>query len=252
MLTKRIIPCLDVDKGQVVKGKSFVNLVNAGDPVKLAKKYYEDGADELVFLDITASIENRKTILNIVEKVSKQVFIPLTIGGGVKTIDDIKGLLNHGADKVSINTAGILDKELFFKASNYFGSQAIVGAIDAKQNKNNWEIYSHGGRKKTGLDAIKWAKELNKLGVGELLVTSMDQDGNTSGYDIDLLYKISTDVNIPIIASGGAGTPDHMYEALTKGNADAVLAASIFHFQEYTINNVKEILSKKGIQIRYE
>ena len=199
-----------------------------------------------------ASKNHEKLILNIVEKVAKQVFIPLTIGGGVKTIDDIKELLNHGADKVSINTAGILDKELFYKASNYFGSQAIVGAIDAKQNKNNWEIYSHGGRKKTGLDAIKWAKELNKLGVGELLVTSMDQDGNTSGYDIDLLYKISANVNIPIIASGGAGTPDHMYEALTKGNADAVLAASIFHFQEYTINNVKEILSKKGIQIRYE
>lgn len=252
MLTKRIIPCLDVDKGQVVKGKSFINLVTAGDPVKLAKKYYDDGADELVFLDITASVENRKTILSIVEKVSKQVFIPLTIGGGIKSVDDIKILLNHGADKVSINTAGILDKELICKAANYFGSQAIVGAIDAKQNNKTWEVYSHGGRHNTGMDAIKWAQDLNNLGVGELLVTSIDQDGKTTGYDINLLREISTKVNIPIIASGGAGSPEHMYEALSKGNADAVLAASIFHFGEYTINNIKEILYSKGIQVRNE
>ena len=252
MLKNRIIPCLDVKNGRVVKGINFVDLKDAGDPVEQAKIYSDGGADEICFLDITASNENRDTIYDVVKETSKKCFVPLTVGGGVRSVEDINKLLNCGADKVSINTAGILDKELFYKASNYFGSQAIVGAIDAKQNKNNWEIYSHGGRKKTGLDAIKWAKELNKLGVGELLVTSMDQDGNTSGYDIDLLYKISANVNIPIIASGGAGTPDHMYEALTKGNADAVLAASIFHFQEYTINNVKEILSKKGMKIRYE
>ena len=252
MLTKRIIPCLDVDKGQVVKGKSFINLIAAGDPVKLAKKYYDDGADELVFLDITASVENRKTILSIVEKVSKQVFIPLTIGGGIKSVEDIKILLNHGADKLSINTAGILNKELIYKAANYFGSQAIVAAIDAKQNNKKWEVYSHGGRYNTGMDAIKWAQDLNNLGAGELLVTSIDQDGKATGYDINLLREISTKINIPIIASGGAGSPEHMYEALSKGNADAVLAASIFHFGEYTINNIKEILYSKGIQVRNE
>ncbi|MAW67371.1 MAG: imidazole glycerol phosphate synthase subunit HisF [Chloroflexi bacterium] len=250
MLTKRIIPCLDVDKGKVVKGKSFINLVDAGDPVELAKKYYDSGADEIVFLDITASIENRETILSIVEKVSKNVFIPLTVGGGIKVIEDIKKLLNSGADKVSINTSGILNRNFINEASNYFGSQAIVGAIDAKKNGNSWEIYSHGGRKPTGLDALQWAKTLEKLGAGELLVTSIDQDGKTSGYDIDLLQEITNNVNIPIIASGGAGSPEHMYKALAEGKADAVLAASIFHFEEYTIKNIKQYLNSKGIKIR--
>ena len=191
-------------------------------------------------------------MINVVKKTANEVFIPLTVGGGIKSVDDIKILLNHGADKVSINTAGILDRELIYKAANYFGSQAIVGAIDAKQNNKTWEVYSHGGRQNTGMDAIKWAQDLNNLGAGELLVTSIDQDGKATGYDINLLREISTKVNIPIIASGGAGSPEHMYEALSKGNADAVLAASIFHFGEYTINNIKEILYSKGIQVRNE
>jgi len=252
MLTKRIIPCLDVDKGKVVKGKSFVDLVEAGDPVDMAKKYYESGADEIVFLDITASVEKRETILDIVQKVSKHVFIPLTVGGGIQSVQDIKKLLNCGADKVSINTAGILNKNLISESSDYFGSQAIVGAIDAKKTQESWEIYSHGGRKSTGIDAIDWAKELELLGAGELLVTSIDQDGKTSGYDLDLLMEITNNVNIPIIASGGAGSPDHMVEAFSIGNADAVLAASIFHFEEYTIKNTKEYLKSKGINIRDE
>ena len=251
MLTKRIIPCLDVDKGQVVKGKSFINLVTAGDPVKLAKKYYDDGADELVFLDITASVENRKTILSIVEKVSKQVFIPLTIGGGIKSVDDIKILLNHGADKVSINTAAIKNPELIKKSSNKFGNQCIVVAIDAKQiKKNKWQIYTHGGRKKTGIDAIEWAKKMENLGAGEILLTSMDRDGTKKGFDLELLSRASNELNIPIIASGGAGNPSHFQDGVNIGKANALLAASIFHYQAHGVIGVKTHLKDKEIPVR--
>ena len=252
MLKNRIIPCLDVKNGRVVKGINFVDLKDAGDPVEQAKIYSDGGADEICFLDITASNENRDTIYDVVERTSKKCFVPLTVGGGVRSIEDINKLLNCGADKVSINTAGILNKNLISESSDYFGSQAIVGAIDAKKTQESWEIYSHGGRKSTGIDAIDWAKELELLGAGELLVTSIDQDGKTSGYDLDLLMEITNNVNIPIIASGGAGSPDHMVEAFSIGNADAVLAASIFHFEEYTIKNTKQYLKSKGINIRDE
>ena len=254
-LTKRIIPCLDVDNGRVVKGIKFVDIVDAGDPVEVAKRYNDQGADELTFLDITASSDNRKTILNVVEKVASQVFIPLTVGGGIKSVEDIRSLLNSGADKITINTAAIHNPNLISEASNSVGSQCIVVAIDAKRKINNsgeqiWEIYTHGGRNATGINAVEWAKDMEIRGAGELLVTSMDKDGTKQGFDLELMQAINDKVNIPIIASGGVGTLEDMYDGIAKGCADAVLAASIFHFGTFTINEVKEYLIKKGINMR--
>jgi len=250
MLTKRIIPCLDVDKGQVVKGKSFVNLVNAGDPVKLAKKYYEDGADELVFLDITASHENRKTIIDVVEKVSSEVFIPLTVGGGIRNIGNISELLYAGADKVSINTAAIENPDLIRDSSSKFGSQCIVVAIDAKKVKSGWNVFTYGGRNDTGIDVIEWAKKCVDYGAGEILLTSMDMDGNKKGYDVELLNEVSSKVSVPVIASGGAGKIEDLYDAIVLGLSDAVLAASIFHYEEISIKEVKQFFKSKGIPVR--
>ena len=254
-LTKRIIPCLDVDNGRVVKGIKFVDIIDAGDPVEVAKRYNDQGADELTFLDITASSDNRKTILNVVEKVASQVFIPLTVGGGIKSVEDIRSLLNSGADKITINTAAIHNPNLISEASNSVGSQCIVVAIDAKRKINNsgeqiWEIYTHGGRNATGINAVEWAKDMEIRGAGELLVTSMDKDGTKQGFDLELMQAINDKVNIPIIASGGVGTLEDMYDGIAKGCADAVLAASIFHFGTFTINEVKEYLIKKGINMR--
>ena len=250
MLTKRIIPCLDVSKGQVVKGTGFINLKYAGDPVKLATKYYENGADELVLLDITASYEKRKTIINIVEKVAKQIFIPFTVGGGISSIKDIRNLLNAGADKISINTAAVKNPKLINKASGKFGSQCIVVAIDAKKIKNTWEVFINGGRQATGLNVIEWAKKIEKLGAGEILLTSMDKDGTKNGYDIELTRKISESVTIPIIASGGAGSLDSITKVLKEGKADAALAASIFHYKKYSINQVKQYLRENSVEVR--
>ena len=254
-LTKRIIPCLDVDNGRVVKGIKFVDIIDAGDPVEVAKRYNDQGADEITFLDITASSDNRKTILNVVEKVASQVFIPLTVGGGIKSVEDIRSLLNSGADKITINTAAIHNPNLISEASNSVGSQCIVVAIDAKRKINNsgeqiWEIYTHGGRNATGINAVEWAKDMEISGAGELLVTSMDKDGTKQGFDLELMQAINDKVNIPIIASGGVGTLEDMYDGIAKGCADAVLAASIFHFGTFTINEVKEYLIKKGINMR--
>ena len=250
MLKNRIIPCLDVKNGRVVKGINFVDLKDAGDPVEQAKIYSDGGADEICFLDITASNENRDTIYDVVEKTSKKCFVPLTVGGGVRNIEDISKLLNCGADKVSINTAAVNDKKVVIDSSKKFGSQCIVVAIDAKKNGDVWEIYTHGGRNKTRIDAIKFAKEMEKSGAGELLVTSMDRDGTQVGYDIDLMSKISSAVNIPVIASGGVGTLDHLVEGIKLGNASAVLAASIFHYGKYSIKQAKEYLDLKGIPVR--
>ena len=255
MLKKRIIPCLDVDNGRVVKGIKFVDIIDAGDPVEVAKRYNDQGADEITFLDITASPDNRKTILNVVEKVASQVFIPLTVGGGIKSVEDIRSLLNSGADKITINTAAIHNPNLISEASNSVGSQCIVVAIDAKRKINNsgeqiWEIYTHGGRNATGINAVEWAKDMEIRGAGELLVTSMDKDGTKQGFDLELMQAINDKVNIPIIASGGVGTLEDMYDGIAKGCADAVLAASIFHFGTFTINEVKEYLIKKGINMR--
>ena len=249
-LSKRIIPCLDIDKGRVVKGKSFINLVDAGDPSELSKHYNAEGADELVFLDITASNEQRKTIIDVVEKVSSEVFIPLTVGGGIRNLDNISELLLAGADKVSINTSAIENPEFIKKSSSKFGSQCIVVAIDAKKTNGNWNVYTYGGRKDTGINVIEWARKANEYGAGEILLTSMDMDGNKDGYDIDLLNIVSNEVNIPVIASGGAGTMEHIYDALVVGNSDAVLAASIFHFEELTIQQVKKFLNSKGVSVR--
>jgi cyclase len=254
-LTKRIIPCLDVDNGRVVKGIKFVDIIDAGDPVEVAKRYNDQGADEITFLDITASSDNRKTIFNVVEKVASQVFIPLTVGGGIKSVEDIRSLLNSGADKITINTAAIHNPNLISEASNSVGSQCIVVAIDAKRKINNsgeqiWEIYTHGGRNATGINAVEWAKDMEIRGAGELLVTSMDKDGTKQGFDLELMQAINDKVNIPIIASGGVGTLEDMYDGIAKGCADAVLAASIFHFGTFTINEVKEYLIKKGINMR--
>ncbi len=254
-LTKRIIPCLDVDNGRVVKGIKFVDIIDAGDPVEVAKRYNDQGADEITFLDITASSDNRKTIFNVVEKVASQVFIPLTVGGGIKSVEDIRSLLNSGADKITINTAAIYNPNLISEASNSVGSQCIVVAIDAKRKINNsgeqiWEIYTHGGRNATGINAVEWAKDMEIRGAGELLVTSMDKDGTKQGFDLELMQAINDTVNIPIIASGGVGTLEDMYDGIAKGCADAVLAASIFHFGTFTINEVKEYLIKKGINMR--
>ena len=250
MLKNRIIPCLDVKNGRVVKGINFVDLKDAGDPVEQAKIYSDGGADEICFLDITASNENRDTIYDVVEKTSKKCFVPLTVGGGVRSVEDISKLLNCGADKVSINTAAVNDKQVVVDSSKKFGSQCIVVAIDAKKNGDMWEIYTHGGRNKTDIDAIKLAKEMEKSGAGELLVTSMDRDGTQVGYDIDLMSKISSTVNLPVIASGGVGTLDHLVDGIKLGNASAVLAASIFHYGKYSVKQAKEYLDSKGIPVR--
>ena len=283
MLTKRIIPCLDVKAGRVVKGVSFVNLRDAGDPVEIAKAYDEQGADELTFLDITASHEERGIILDVVRRTAEQVFMPLTVGGGIRVLDDIRNLLLAGADKVSINTTAVHDPEFIKAASLKFGSQCIVVAIDAKRvvahdadfkpplkwagdpkhrdlllshsalrtpNSALWEVYTHGGRKPMGIDAVKWAQKMGEYGAGEILLTSMDQDGQKTGYDLELTRAVSDAVTIPVIASGGVGHLQHIYEGFTKGRADAALAASIFHFKEYTIRQAKEYLKERGVPVR--
>lgn len=250
MLAKRIIPCLDVTNGRVVKGINFVDLIDAGDPVEIAKKYNDQGADELTFLDITASSDNRDLILGIIERVAEQVFIPLTVGGGVRAVNDIRRLLNAGADKVSINTAAINNPSLVSNAAERFGSQCIVVAIDAKKTGKDWEIFTHGGRNPTGLNAISWAKEMVRRGAGELLITSMDKDGTKSGFDNELNAAISSEVDVPIIASGGVGNLDHLVDGIIEGKADAVLAASIFHFGEYTITEAKNHMRQKKIEVR--
>ena len=250
MLAKRIIPCLDVTNGRVVKGVNFVDLIDAGDPVEIAKKYNDQGADELTFLDITASSDNRDLILGIIERVAEQVFIPLTVGGGVRAVNDVRRLLNAGADKVSINTAAINNPSLVSNAADRFGSQCIVVAIDAKKTGNDWEIFTHGGRNPTGLNAISWAKEMVRRGAGELLITSMDKDGTKSGFDNELNAAISLEVDVPIIASGGVGNLDHFVDGIIEGKADAVLAASIFHFGEYTITEAKNHMRHKKIEVR--
>ena len=250
MLKNRIIPCLDVKNGRVVKGINFVDLKDAGDPVEQAKIYSDGGADEICFLDITASNENRDTIYDVVERTSKKCFVPLTVGGGVRRVDDINKLLNCGADKVSINTAAVLNPEIIVESSKKFGAQCIVVAIDAKKNGNTWEVFTHGGRNNTGIDAIEFAKKMENSGAGELLVTSMDRDGTQVGYDNDLMFKISSTVNIPMIASGGVGSLDHLVEGIKLGNASAVLAASIFHYGIHSINEAKQYLNSKGIPVR--
>ncbi len=249
MLKNRIIPCLDVKNGRVVKGINFVDLKDAGDPVEQAKIYSDGGADEICFLDITASNENRDTIYDVVERTSKNCFVPLTVGGGVRSIEDINKLLNCGADKVSINTAAVQNSKVVEESSKKFGSQCIVVAIDAKKNGENWEIFTHGGRNSTGIDAIQFANKMEESGAGELLVTSMDKDGTQSGYDIDLMKKISSNVNIPVIASGGVGTLDHLAEGISSG-ASAVLAASIFHYGTFSIQEAKQYLASKDIPVR--
>ena len=250
MLAKRVIPCLDVKDGRVVKGTRFLSLRDAGDPVEWAKAYDKAGADELVFLDITASHEKRKTILEVVKKTAEKVFIPLTVGGGIGNLEDIRALLNAGADKVSINTSAVRDPEFIRQASERFGSQCIVVAIDAKRRGKGWEVFTHGGRTATGLDAIEWAKQAEKLGAGEILLTSMDRDGTKEGYDLALLRAVSGAVKIPVIASGGVGTLQHMADGFLKGKADAALAASIFHFKKFTIRQAKSFLNKKGVPVR--
>jgi cyclase len=253
MLAKRIIPCLDVDKGRVVKGVKFKELKDAGDPVDVAVYYNKMGADEIAFLDITASFEKREAMISVIEKTIEKVFIPVVVGGGIKTITDIRNLLLAGADKVSINTSAV-ENPLFIKdAANRFGSSCIVAAIDAKKKGvDGWEVYTHGGRIPTGLDALKWAQHLEELGAGELLVTSMDRDGTKEGYDLELIKKISETVSIPLIASGGVGTLEHIYEGLTVGKADAALAASIFHFREVAINDLKKYLIENGVNVRLD
>jgi len=250
MLAKRIIPCLDVKSGRVVKGTQFVNLKDAGDPVENAKVYDEQGADEIAFLDITASYEERDILLDIVRRTAEEIFIPLTVGGGVRRIEDIRKLLKAGADKVSINTAAVKDPSFVEKASKRFGSQCIVIAIDAKRRGEGWRVYTHGGRVPTEIDAVLWAKRMEEMGAGEILLTSMDRDGTKDGYDIELTRTVSEEVGIPVIASGGVGTLEHLYEGLILGKADAVLAASIFHYREYTIAQVKTFLKEKGVVVR--
>ena len=250
MRKNRIIPCQDVKNGRVVKGINIVDLKDAGDPVEQAKIYSDGGADEICFLDITASNENRETIYAVVEKTSKKCFVPLTVGGGVRSIEDINKLLNCGADKVSINTAAVQNSEVVAESSKKFGSQCIVVAIDAKKNADKWEIFTHGGRNNTGIDAIEFAKKMENSGAGELLVTSMDRDGTQVGYDIGLMKKISSKVNIPVIASGGVGNLDHLVEGIKLGNASAVLAASIFHYGTYSVKEVKQYLASKDIPVR--
>ena len=252
MTAKRIIPCLDVTEGRVVKGVRFKNLRDAGDPAELAAFYDKEGADEIVFLDITASSDARRILLDAVERTADQVFIPLTVGGGVRSVDDMADLLTHGADKVSVNTAALDDSELITKCAEVFGSQCVVLAIDARKRTDaaGWEVFSHGGRRAVGRDAVEWAALGEKLGAGEILLTSMDQDGTHAGYDLQLLKAVSSAVRLPVIASGGAGTADHMFDALTEGGAEATLAASIFHFGEVSIAAVKQRLSTRGLEIR--
>lgn len=251
MFTKRIIPCLDVNKGRVVKGVNFVDLKDAGDPVEIAKAYDAAGADELIFLDITASCEERDTVVDMVREVAASVFIPFTVGGGIRTVDDFRKLLREGADKISVNSAAIDRPELIREAADKFGSQCVVVAIDAKRREDGgWNIYKHGGRLDTGIDAIEWAKRAESLGAGEILLTSMDCDGTKAGYDIALTRAVAEAVSIPVIASGGAGTVEHFHEALTEGKADAALAASLFHYKELEISQVKAYLSKQGISVR--
>lgn len=250
MYAKRIIPCLDVNNGRVVKGVNFVNLIDAGDPVESAKAYNKAGADELVFLDITASSDNRSTVVNMVEKVAKEVFIPFTVGGGIRTVENFREILNAGADKVSVNSAAIKNPNLISEAALKFGSQCVVCAIDAKRNGNSWDVYLNGGRVNTGIDAIEWATKAAELGAGEILLTSMDCDGTKAGYDVELTRKISEAVDVPVIASGGAGTMEHFYDAFVLGKADAVLAASLFHFNEIKIKDLKEYLKNRGIGVR--
>ncbi|MCH5281230.1 MAG: imidazole glycerol phosphate synthase subunit HisF [Lachnospiraceae bacterium] len=251
MFTKRIIPCLDVNNGRVVKGVNFVNLTDAGDPVAIAKAYDEAGADELVFLDITASSDARKTVVDMVRRVAEQVFIPFTVGGGIRTVEDFKEILREGADKVSVNSAAIMDPELISRAADKFGSQCVVLAIDAKRCEDgSFHIYKNGGRLDMGIDAIEWAMKGERLGAGEILLTSMDCDGTKAGYDIELTRLVAENVSIPVIASGGAGSLPHFKEALTKGGADAALAASLFHFKELEIKEVKAYLRQEGISVR--
>jgi cyclase len=258
MLAKRIIPCLDVDRGRVVKGTKFLNLRDAGDPVECAKEYDRQGADELVFLDITASSDNRATMIDVVERTANECFMPLTVGGGIRTVDDIRAMLKAGADKTSLNTAAVQKPDVVRAGAERFGSQCIVVAIDAKRSVGRgagsdgplWEVYTHGGRNAAGIDAVKWARQVEALGAGEILLTSMDADGTKMGYDVELTCVISEAVHIPVIASGGAGKLDHMAEVLTRGKADAVLAASIFHFGEYKVADVKKFLKGKGICVR--
>ena len=249
-VAKRIIPCLDVDKGRVVKGTNFVDIIDAGDPVEIAKKYDRDGADEITFLDITASHEGRDTILSVVEKVADEVFIPLTVGGGVNKFSDVRDLLNVGADKVTINTAAVSNPDIINEVTDKIGRQCIVIAIDVKKINNDHFVFTHGGRKKTNLNAFDWCIECQNRGAGEILLTSMDKDGTKNGFDIDILNKISKNIDIPVIASGGAGTLEHLYEAIKKGKADAVLAASIFHFGEYTIEEAKNYLKDRDVIVR--
>ncbi len=252
MFTKRIIPCLDVKDGRVVKGVNFVDLKDAGDPVEIAKAYDKAGADEVVFLDITASSDSRNTVVDMVRRVAANVFIPFTVGGGIRTVDDFKNLLREGADKISINSSAIANPDLISDAADKFGSQCVVVAIDAKKRADNsgWNVYKNGGRVDVGLDAIEWAVEAEKRGAGEILLTSMDCDGTKAGYDIELTRLISDGVNIPVIASGGAGTKEHFYDALTAGGADAALAASLFHYKELEIRDLKEYLRDRGISVR--
>ncbi|HQU87232.1 MAG TPA: imidazole glycerol phosphate synthase subunit HisF [Denitromonas sp.] len=251
MLAKRIIPCLDVSAGRVVKGVNFVELRDAGDPVEVARRYDEQGADEITFLDITASSDDRDIILHMVEHVAEQVFIPLTVGGGVRTVADVRRLLNAGADKVSINTAAVTNPEIVAEASGKVGSQCIVVAIDAKQTApGKWEVFTHGGRRNTGLDAIEWARRIEALGAGEILLTSMDRDGTKNGFDLGLTRAISDAVRIPIIASGGVGTLEHLAQGVSEGRADAVLAASIFHFGQHTVHEAKTYMRERGIEVR--
>ncbi len=252
MFTKRIIPCLDVHNGRVVKGVNFVNLKDAGDPVEIAAAYDKAGADEVVFLDITASSDARNTVVDLVRRVAENVFIPFTVGGGIRTVEDFRALLREGADKISINSSAINRPELISEAADKFGSQCVVVAIDAKRRADGsgWNIYKNGGRIDTGLDALEWAERVNKLGAGEILLTSMDCDGTKTGYDIELTRQIAEIVSVPVIASGGAGTKEHFYEALTEGKADAALAASLFHYKELEISDLKRYLSDKGVSMR--
>jgi cyclase len=254
-LAKRIIPCLDVDNGRVVKGVQFVDIRDAGDPVEVARRYDSEGADEITFLDITASSDDRETIVHVVEAVASEVFIPLTVGGGIRKVDDIRRMLNAGADKVGINTAAVFNPEFVKEASDKVGAQCIVVAIDAKQvsdegEAKRWEIFTHGGRKPTGIDAVEWAGRMQAYGAGEILLTSMDRDGTKSGFDLELTRAICEAVNIPVIASGGVGNLQHLADGITKGGADAVLAASIFHFAEYTIGEAKQFMAERGIEVR--
>jgi cyclase len=254
-LAKRIIPCLDVDNGRVVKGVQFVEIRDAGDPVEIAKRYDEQGADEITFLDITASSDDRETMVHVVEQVASQVFIPLTVGGGIRKVEDIRRMLNAGADKVGINTAAVFNPEFVKEAAEKFGSQCIVVAIDAKKvsvegEENRWEIFTHGGRKPTGIDAIEWAKKMVDYGAGEILLTSMDRDGTKIGFDLELTRAIADAVHVPVIASGGVGNLDHLVAGVTEGHAEAVLAASIFHFGEYSIEEAKQRMADAGIEVR--